>query len=837
MNDVKLALRGLRGESLADIARRTGAYGAEVGDSDSAVLDRLVTDLAGAVVDLGDATNLYATKAAMDAAAAGLAANTVVEVLADENQNGGRTLYRKESGVMVFKGVLNATSGLIHVPAGSGVVRTVQAILREAPRASDYADPEGAAAGVFQLAPDAVKALSDASKRYVGPGAYSVNNRVYPNNLADPAFDLFESCGFVGDMRAFDTALRGGGTIKVGIAMNSIHEGRSQINREDSVWGLVEEYLLRKFPTKTFQIIDLSISGTGIGELNSNTYLGGTSFSPVAGKDLVPPIYSLWPTGTPTPPAYTAAISGTTMTVSAVSSGVLSVGQAVVRAGVVTAGTIITALGTGSGGVGTYTVSTSQTVASGAMTGPHPWHKVVQDAAVDLLIIGDPMNETDPEGYIGSLRSFIDNRALNAGVGAWSKQPSIAIMTGMLPNREAVSSASGPARNAIVQACCDAARSFAEEEGYTFFDANRLFRFYREGIDVVGLRRRRDVGFADFATNWTTTVGSTPAYTSTTVTAGSTCTVVRDEALADGSEGVFLNGRISRTITLTGTNTGAVVYRADPADPFDCYALQIQNGTPQAVWVYNGTSIESFNLSGLTDNASPWDVDIEFEGGRHKCWVNGQLIFTRYHYGRVLPGLQGIATAGPATFSNSVVRAGYTSSFGPALMSDDMALGLNDFTSNPLSLGGNGDNHPGIDVHRKCYFASLAPLFDHMRRVLSRPTIIYDGASSSSGSLAAANYLDLVLVVGGSNVRITPQVAMVGGDGTNVTAATPMVAYVLTNVTSINYKLEKNQSGTFLVEKSKSVPRGDYLVVLQASAGSVSGVGFRASISMIAVPL
>lgn len=59
----------------------------------------------------------------------------------------------------------------------------------------------------------------------------------------------------------------------------------------------------------------------------------------------------------------TGSISTTTLTVTAVASGVLYVGQAIQGAGV-TAGTIITALGTGTGGTGTYTVSNSQTVAS-----------------------------------------------------------------------------------------------------------------------------------------------------------------------------------------------------------------------------------------------------------------------------------------------------------------------------------------------------------------------------------------------------------------------------------------------------------------------------------------
>ena len=60
---------------------------------------------------------------------------------------------------------------------------------------------------------------------------------------------------------------------------------------------------------------------------------------------------------------FTGSISGTTLTVTAVSAGTIQVGQVIAGTGV-TAGTTITALGTGTGSTGTYTVSASQTVAS-----------------------------------------------------------------------------------------------------------------------------------------------------------------------------------------------------------------------------------------------------------------------------------------------------------------------------------------------------------------------------------------------------------------------------------------------------------------------------------------
>jgi hypothetical protein len=64
----------------------------------------------------------------------------------------------------------------------------------------------------------------------------------------------------------------------------------------------------------------------------------------------------------------TGSISGTTLTVSAVTSGTLFVGQTIQGSGV-TVQTIITALGTGTGGAGTYTVNNSQTVSSTTLYG------------------------------------------------------------------------------------------------------------------------------------------------------------------------------------------------------------------------------------------------------------------------------------------------------------------------------------------------------------------------------------------------------------------------------------------------------------------------------------
>ena len=69
-----------------------------------------------------------------------------------------------------------------------------------------------------------------------------------------------------------------------------------------------------------------------------------------------------------TPTYFTGAVSGTTLTVSAITAGILQVGSVIEGTGVTT-GTKITALGTGTGGAGTYTLNISQLVVQTNMTG------------------------------------------------------------------------------------------------------------------------------------------------------------------------------------------------------------------------------------------------------------------------------------------------------------------------------------------------------------------------------------------------------------------------------------------------------------------------------------
>lgn len=111
------------------------------------------------------------------------------------------------------------------------------------------------------------------------------------------------------------------------------------------------------------------LSGSNGGSLTSAIETSGTSpgyrGTGFGGGAYICATYAeIYPMGTGT----ASSISGTTLTVGGTVTGAFGVGQTIYGTGV-TANTTITALGTGTGGAGTYTVNNSQTVGSELITG------------------------------------------------------------------------------------------------------------------------------------------------------------------------------------------------------------------------------------------------------------------------------------------------------------------------------------------------------------------------------------------------------------------------------------------------------------------------------------
>ena len=114
-----------------------------------------------------------------------------------------------------------------------------------------------------------------------------------------------------------------------------------------------------------------------------------------------------WRISTPATASFTGSISGTTLTVTSMSSGTIAAGQSLLGVGVAYE-TVITALGSGTGGVGTYTINTSQTVASESLS----------TAAVGAIVTGAIAGTTLTVSAVTSGTLYLGQTIQGAGVTA-----------------------------------------------------------------------------------------------------------------------------------------------------------------------------------------------------------------------------------------------------------------------------------------------------------------------------------------------------------------------------------------------------------------------------------
>ena len=113
-------------------------------------------------------------------------------------------------------------------------------------------------------------------------------------------------------------------------------------------------------------ILTSTLTPTMIGQLNTATGRVGITDNGLNVYIVDGSYRYTWRISTPSAALFTGSVSGTTLTVTAVSQGTIAINQALFGLGV-TNETVITALGTGTGGVGTYTINQTQTVASTLM--------------------------------------------------------------------------------------------------------------------------------------------------------------------------------------------------------------------------------------------------------------------------------------------------------------------------------------------------------------------------------------------------------------------------------------------------------------------------------------
>jgi len=148
-----------------------------------------------------------------------------------------------------------------------------------------------------------------------------------------------------------------------GLTASIVFQNKQEVRGMRTVSG--GDYMVAVVGASVY-ILTNDFTPTLIGQLNTSTGRVGISDNGLNVYIVDGSYRYTWRISTPSSALFTGSISGTTLTVTAVTSGTIGINQALFGLGVTNA-TVITALGTGTGGVGTYTVNQSQTVASGLM--------------------------------------------------------------------------------------------------------------------------------------------------------------------------------------------------------------------------------------------------------------------------------------------------------------------------------------------------------------------------------------------------------------------------------------------------------------------------------------
>ena len=154
-------------------------------------------------------------------------------------------------------------------------------------------------------------------------------------------------------------------------------------------------------------VLTSSLVPTIVGQLNTSTGIVGITDNGVNVYIVDGDYRYTWRISQPASAVFTASTSGTTLTVTNVSSGSLAVGQSLFGVGISQA-TVITALGTGTGGTGTYTINISQTVASEKMN----------SAAVGAVVTGSITSTTLTVTAVTSGTLYVGQTIQGSGVSS-----------------------------------------------------------------------------------------------------------------------------------------------------------------------------------------------------------------------------------------------------------------------------------------------------------------------------------------------------------------------------------------------------------------------------------
>nr|WP_158457819.1 GDSL-type esterase/lipase family protein [Pseudomonas fluorescens] len=327
------------------------------------------------------------------------------------------------------------------------------------------------------------------------------------------------------------------------------------------------------------------------------------------------------------------------------------------------------------------------------------WIDQVKAAKPDLVILAFGMNDRGNSGDIARLTKQVIKE-----LQSFDKKPSLALVTPILPTRKVKYY---DEIQDTVQTTADVYRSLSKELNLTLLDANWRYRLLRDGQDIRSLEVVSH-GLSEYPKNFRKRSGYGFELQGTVLYGYGSLEHLVSIANLDVTSAFILNDYKDQT--------ASVWYRVDRRDPMKSYRVQIAMGN-EAILFYGMTPI----ASGKTDTIVPAQkttVRIKAVGGHHSVWVNGVQVIDSWDYRSFSKGSLILQTDdGPmgGILDYSLKEYVHTKSY-PGTYTEDQLLGVNDFDTNPNSLGGSATSHPSKIGHA-AYLNAMWPLIEVTKAV------------------------------------------------------------------------------------------------------------------------
>lgn len=337
------------------------------------------------------------------------------------------------------------------------------------------------------------------------------------------------------------------------------------------------------------------------------------------------------------------------------------------------------------------------------------WWDHVKDSKPDLLIFGFGMNDV-VQGEWAYNPTTVSNaafyRELNGRMAQWPSPPSVAAITSMLPtHRSDLDGGAWPRFRVMVQQDADMVRGICREFNWTCIDANRWWSLAADAKDPVLMQHEHFLALKDHAASWTVQSGSWTANAEDSLQGTGT---LRSKEMCND-----LYQRMSFTVADLGSTPG--MFWRDRGDMAqgkpNRYSASVVKGSWGKAQLQVSWQDQSLALLPLGDEKQSYALEVLVEGARHRIYVDNVLLADLSHMGNMGEGYNGVfISGGKGTLSGSTVRQGRPTVVGEVKYSDDDLLGINDWLTNPKSLGGGARNHPSRLGVRLAYVPAFAPL-------------------------------------------------------------------------------------------------------------------------------